>query len=566
MAKQTIGNYSYSKSAKTITFTDFSTIRLDRILVIVDATINTILYNFADTAVSGTVATNVLTLSAVPAGSADADKLVIIYDALTADPTYDRVKVDGSAVTQPVSATSLPLPTGAATLAKQPALGTAGSASADVLSVQGIASGTAQPVSAASLPLPSGAATLAKQPALGTAGTASADVITVQGIASGTVMPVSDGGGNLSVDDGGGSLTVDGTVAVSGTVTVDSELTTGDVDTGAGTDTRAVVGLVGAKSGGGALIPGDATKGLAVDLTATGANATAIKVDGSAVTQPVSNASLPLPSGASTAAKQPTVYTEDAAAASDPEGYMLLARRRDTLSVSEVSTDGDNVALVTTNKGQLHVKLADTVTVDASGTAVPVTDNSGSLTVDAPVGTPAFVRLSDGSAAITTLPVSVASVPSHAVTNAGTFAVQAAEADGANVTVGAKADAKSTATDTTPITLVSVLKQISYQLQLNGTGVINKHISASGTLTAGGTTVQTLTQSGLTAIEVEITNVDGAAAIYGTLDSTTPSATNFAFVLPATPSSVTLPMYNTSPTIKLFSSSTPKWAATLRGA
>lgn len=62
----------------------------------------------------------------------------------------------------------------------------------------------------------------------------------------------------------------------------------------------------------------------------------------------------------------------------------------------------------------------------ASDVTVPVTDNSGSLTVDAPVATPVFVRLSDGSAAITTLPVSLASVPSHAVTNAGTFAVQAA--------------------------------------------------------------------------------------------------------------------------------------------
>lgn len=37
-----------------------------------------------------------------------------------------------------------------------------------------------------------------------------------------------------------------------------------------------------------------------------------------------------------------------------------------------------------------------------------------------------------------TQPVSLASVPSHAVTNAGTFAVQASEADGANVTLGSK--------------------------------------------------------------------------------------------------------------------------------
>jgi len=44
--------------------------------------------------------------------------------------------------------------------------------------------------------------------------------------------------------------------------------------------------------------------------------------------------------------------------------------------------------------------------VDASGVPVPVTDNSGSLTVDAPVATPAFVRLSNGAAAVDTIPVS----------------------------------------------------------------------------------------------------------------------------------------------------------------
>ena len=169
-----------------------------------------------------------------------------------------------------------------------------------------------------------------------------------------------------------------------------------------------------------------------------------------------------------------TQYTEDAAAAADPVGGMLIARRKDTLSATEVSTDGDNIALNATNKGQLHVKLADTVTVDGSGVtqpvsgtvsaaqsgvwtvqpgntanttawkvdassvAVPVTDNSGSLTVDAPVGTPAFVRLSDGASPISTLPVSLASVPSHAVTNAGTFAVQDSEklADNAGFTDG----------------------------------------------------------------------------------------------------------------------------------
>lgn len=60
---------------------------------------------------------------------------------------------------------------------------------------------------------------------------------------------------------------------------------------------------------------------------------------------------------------------------------------------------------------------------------------------------------------------SVQAPPSQAVTNVGTFAVQASEADGANVTLGSKADAKSTATDTTSITIMQVLKQISASVQ-----------------------------------------------------------------------------------------------------
>lgn len=61
-------------------------------------------------------------------------------------------------------------------------------------------------------------------------------------------------GNTVTVQDGGGSITIDGAVSVSGTVTVDSELTTADLDTGAGTDTKAVVGLAYAASGGGVVV------------------------------------------------------------------------------------------------------------------------------------------------------------------------------------------------------------------------------------------------------------------------------------------------------------------------
>lgn len=54
---------------------------------------------------------------------------------------------------------------------------------------------------------------------------------------------------------------------------------------------------------------GVAANPIQVSLANTATNATAIKTDGSAVTQPVSAASLPLPTGAATAAKQPALGT-----------------------------------------------------------------------------------------------------------------------------------------------------------------------------------------------------------------------------------------------------------------
>lgn len=174
-----------------------------------------------------------------------------------------------------------------------------------------------------------------------------------------------------------------------------------------------------------AAIAGDATNGLDVDVTRVipGTSATSLG------------------------------KAEDAAHSSGDTGVMALSVRQDS-AAALAGTDGDYQPLTTDASGLLRVNASGvaipitdnsgSLTVDGtiaatqSGTwnvgtvttlstitnAVHVDDNAGSITVDAPVGTPAFVRLSDGSAAITTLPVSLASVPSHAVTNAGTFVTQ----------------------------------------------------------------------------------------------------------------------------------------------
>ena len=119
--------------------------------------------------------------------------------------------------------------------------------------------------------LPTGAATLAKQPAIGTAGTSSADVLSVQGIASMT------------------PLKVDGSA-----VTQPVSASVLPLPTGAATLAKQpALGTAGTPSADVLTVQGSASM-------------TALKVDASATTQPVSVAALPLPTGSATSALQTT--------------------------------------------------------------------------------------------------------------------------------------------------------------------------------------------------------------------------------------------------------------------
>ena len=91
-----------------------------------------------------------------------------------------------------------------------------------------------------------------------------------------------------------------------------------------------------------------------------------------------------------------------------------------------------------------------------------------------------------------------------------------------------------------------------------------KFVCDTSTLVANTSKTASLTVSGFTAVEIEITNVNGASTIYYTLDNTTPSSTNFSGILPATPCNVVLPC-NGTPTLKLISAGTPIWGASVRG-
>ncbi len=95
---------------------------------------------------------------------------------------------------------------------------------------------------------------------------------------------------------------------------------------------------------------GNAANPLQVSLANTAANATAVKVDGSAVTQPVSAASLPLPTGAATAANQATEISSlgsiktntDPLVASGAGGFV----RQDSTATIAKETGGNLATLV----------------------------------------------------------------------------------------------------------------------------------------------------------------------------------------------------------------------------
>ena len=127
-----------------------------------------------------------------------------------------------------------------------------------------------------------------------------------------------------------------------------------------------------------------------------------------------------------------TQYTEDAAAAANPVGNALIMVRDDALS-AQTTTDGDNVAARGTDKGELYVKHADTMVVDGSAVTQPVS-NAGLTELAAAINASSQMDVNIAASGATvpvsgtffqaTQPVSVATIPSHAVTNAGTFAVQ----------------------------------------------------------------------------------------------------------------------------------------------
>jgi len=222
--------------------------------------------------------------------------------------------------------------------------------------------------------------------------------------------------------------------------------------------------VIGDKATDANVAPVDATKGLAVDLTASGSNTNKLLV------------TPDLPSGASTAAKQPALGTAGSASSDVltiqgvasmtkllvtpdlPSGAATSANQTTAnTSLSTIATnipaqgqalEAASMPIVLTAAQVTTLTPPAAITGFATAAKQPALGTAGSassdvLTVQGKTSmTPLLV---DGSGATqpvsgtfwqTTQPVSLASVPSHAVTNAGTFATQATLQANSGVDIG----------------------------------------------------------------------------------------------------------------------------------
>ena len=413
--------------------------------------------------------------------------------------TSTRLLVDGSGVTQPVSVSALPLPTGASTSAlqttgnsslssidgKTPALGQAlAAASVPVVltaaqlttltplssvsvsnfpasqAVTGTFFQATQPVSASSLPLPTGAATSAKQPALGTAGTASSDVITVQGIASMTA---------LKVDGSAVTQPVSGTVAVSGSVAVTGPLTDTQLRATAvpvsGTFFQATQPVSAASL---PLPTGAATETtlsalntkIPASLTVT---STRLLVDGSGVTQPVSIASPVAVTGTFFQSTQPVSIASSVSVTGPLTDTQLRASAVPVSAASlPLPTGAATSALQTTGNSSLA-----TIVTNTSGLAQGSTTSGQVGGLEMGAVTTAAPTYTTGQ----TSPLSL--------TTAGALRVDSSIADGYLASI-----ATNTGANATDFTAIGTITALNGTVSITGQGTYTTTISITGTWSA----------------------------------------------------------------------------------
>lgn len=447
--KKLLTSYTFDASAKTITSDDFTS--LEKIQLITNVTDQIIIYNFADTTKGGSLTSTTLTLE---------------HDTTTMDDT-DRLQIfveDGTAV-QPVSGTFYQV---------------------------------TQPISAASLPLPTGAATSAKQDTLDTS------VNTLLKPAS-TLAAVTAITNVVHVDDNAGSLTVDGTVTANLSATDNAVLDDIALDTEA--IKTSLAGTLTVTGGGGGIQYTEAD----TDASITG---TAALVEGAAnalavLTQPLTDTQLratPVPiSGSVTVdlgANNDVIVTSGSITATQATGTNLhvVVDSAPTTAVTgtfyqatqPVSFTGSGDVATQTTLAAMNAKMVTgtdigdvTINNSTGAAAVNIQDGGNTITVDGTVAvTNAGITTIAGAVAGTEMQVDVLTMPtvtvnSHAVTNAGTFAVQAAATLAAETTKVIGTVNIAAAQTLATVTTVGAVTGITNALPA-GTNAIGKLAANSG--------------------------------------------------------------------------------------
>ena len=197
-------------------------------------------------------------------------------------------------------------------------------------------------------------------------------------------------------------------------------------------------------------------------------------------------------------------YAEDAEHTSADTGNFILGVRNDTLAALG-GTDGDYVPFQMNSDGALYVEAAvESGKIKsgaiASGALASGAVSSGAVASGAiasgAVASGAFASGSIASGAVASGAIASGAVASGALASGSVV-------DGAMVTLGAKADAKSTATDTTAITAMQVLKQVSASVQEIATD--------TGTIDSDTNATKTALNNMLYGTAVAITAVDGGS-------------------------------------------------------
>lgn len=424
--KRRLTGYTFDASAQTIVHDDFSVVGLNGIQLITNVTDGVIIYQFNSPSKGGSLATDTLTLTFDTTSMSDTDDLMILVEdgaaSVAINDGGNTITVDGT-VTANLSATDNAVldDIAADTESIKTAVETLDNAIAgsemqvDVVGALPAGNNNIGDVDIASSVLPSGASTSANQTTIighldgveGVLGTIDTDtgniatnttdlpnVIGTDG-AAGPSKAVSvagtDGSGNLqeistntsghvNIADGGNVITVDGTVGVSGTVTVDGSGVTQPVSNAGLTELAAAI---------------NGSSQMDVNLAANGIGlATSAKqdtiighVDGieGLLTTIDSDTSTLAATDFATEAKQDDIIT---AIEAIPGGGGVQYTEGDTdgsitgtAMMFESDTGTDELAVVSTVT-PLPVSLQGNVDIASIVAPVAVTDNSSSLSVD----------------------------------------------------------------------------------------------------------------------------------------------------------------------------------------